>query len=257
MILAIDIGNSNVVLGAFEKAELKFISRISTDIDKTADEISVMINDIFTIRGIDRAEIKGSVLSSVVPALTQPMIQAIELLTGTPPFVVAPGIKTGLNIRIDNPAQLGSDLLVDCVAASTLYPKPVIVVDMGTATTMSVVDRKNNMLGGVIMPGVRTALNALISKTAQLPQISIERPEKTIGTNTNDSMRSGVVFGNASMIDGMIDRFEEELGEEAFIVATGGLSGEISRHMKKKVEHNPTLLLQGLYILYRKNGNPE
>ena len=244
MILAIDIGNSNVVLGAFEKAELKFISRISTDIDKTADEISVMINEIFTIRGIDRAEIKGSVLSSVVPALTQPMVQAIELLTGTPPFIVAPGIKTGLNIRIDNPAQLGSDLLVDCVAASTLYPKPVIVVDMGTATTMSVVDRKNNMLGGVIMPGVRTALNALISKTAQLPQISIERPEKTIGTNTND-------------IDGMIERFEEELGEEAFVVATGGLSGEISRHMKKKVEHNPTLLLQGLYILYRKNGNPE
>ena len=257
MILAIDIGNSNIVLGVFDKAELKFISRISTDIDKTADEISVMINEIFTIRGLDRAQIKGSVLSSVVPALTQPMIQAIELLTGKPPFVVAPGIKTGLNIRIDNPAQLGSDLLVDCVAAANLYPKPVIVVDMGTATTMSVVDRKNNMLGGVIMPGVRTALNALISKTAQLPQISIERPEKAIGTNTNDSMRSGVVFGNASMIDGMIDRFEEELGEEAFVVATGGLSGEISRHMRKKVEHNPTLLLQGLYILYRKNGNPE
>ncbi len=254
MVLTIDIGNSNIVLGVFDDESLLFISRISSNIDKTSDELAVMINEIFTIRGIDRREIDGSIMSSVVPALTLPMAQAIRLVTGGDPLVVAPGIKTGLNIKIDNPAQLGSDLLVDCVAAAAMYPKPVIVADMGTATTLSVVDEGNNMLGGVIMPGVKTALNALTAKTAQLPQISIESPKKVIGTNTNDSMKSGVVLGNASMLDGMIDRFEEELGKEAFVVVTGGLSGEICKHTKRKVLHNPNLLLQGLYILYKKNS---
>lgn len=253
MILTVDIGNSNIVIGVFENEKLKFISRISSNIDKTADELAVMMNEIFEIRDIDRSKITGSIMSSVVPALTQNLIAAIKLLTGNEPIVVAPGIKTGLNIRIDNPAQLGSDLLVDCVAAAAMYPKPVIVADMGTATTLSVVDEGNNMLGGVIMPGVKTALNALTAKTAQLPQISIESPKKVIGTNTNDSMRSGVVFGNASMLDGMIERFENELGKEAFVVVTGGLSEEISKHTKRRVVHNPDLLIQGLYILYKKN----
>ena len=257
MVLTIDIGNSNIVLGVFDRRELLFTARISTDISRTADELAVMMNEIFTIRGVDRTAISGSIISSIVPALTGAMSTAAELITGKAPFLVAPGIKTGLNIRIDNPAQLGSDLLVDCVAAAAMYPKPVIVADMGTATTLSVVDEGNNMLGGAIMPGVRTALNALISKTAQLPQISIDSPKKAIGTNTNDSMRSGVVLGNAGMLDGMIERFEEELGREAFVVATGGLSGEICKHTKKKVLHNPNLLLQGLYILYLRNNQEE
>ena len=257
MVLTIDIGNSNIVLGVFDRRELLFTARISTDINKTADELAVMMNEIFTIRKLDSAAISGSIISSVVPALTGAMSTAAELITGRAPFLVAPGIKTGLNIRIDNPAQLGSDLLVDCVAAAAMYPKPVIVADMGTATTLSVVDEGNNMLGGAIMPGVRTALNALISKTAQLPQISIDSPKKAIGTNTNDSMRSGIVLGSAGMLDGMIERFEEELGREAFVVATGGLSGEICKHTRKKILHNPDLLLQGLYILYLRNNPAE
>ncbi|MBO5077743.1 MAG: type III pantothenate kinase [Clostridia bacterium] len=257
MVLTIDIGNSNIVLGVFDRRELLFTARISTDINKTADELAVMMNEIFTIRKLDSAAISGSIISSVVPALTSAMSTAAELITGKAPFLVAPGIKTGLNIRIDNPAQLGSDLLVDCVAAAAMYPKPVIVADMGTATTLSVVDEGNNMLGGAIMPGVRTALNALISKTAQLPQISIDSPKKAIGTNTNDSMRSGIVLGSAGMLDGMIERFEEELGREAFVVATGGLSGEICKHTRKKILHNPDLLLQGLYILYLRNNQTE
>ncbi len=257
MVLTIDIGNSNIVLGVFDRRELLFTARISTDINKTADELAVMMNEIFTIRKLDSAAISGSIISSVVPALTGAMSTAAELITGKAPFLVAPGIKTGLNIRIDNPAQLGSDLLVDCVAAAAMYPKPVIVADMGTATTLSVVDEGNNMLGGAIMPGVRTALNALISKTAQLPQISIDSPKKAIGTNTNDSMRSGIVLGSAGMLDGMIERFEEELGREAFVVATGGLSGEICKHTRKKILHNPDLLLQGLYILYLRNNQTE
>ena len=257
MVLTIDIGNSNIVLGVFDRRELLFTARISTDINKTADELAVMMNEIFTIRKLDSAAISGSIISSVVPALTSAMSTAAELITGKAPFLVAPGIKTGLNIRIDNPAQLGSDLLVDCVAAAAMYPKPVIVADMGTATTLSVVDEGNNMLGGAIMPGVRTALNALISKTAQLPQISIDSPKKAIGTNTHDSMRSGIVLGSAGMLDGMIERFEEELGREAFVVATGGLSGEICKHTRKKILHNPDLLLQGLYILYLRNNQTE
>lgn len=258
MILAIDIGNSNIVLGVYDGDELKFISRISSyDLLITSDEMAIKVNEIFTIRNINKNDITGSILSSVVPSLTNTICQAIRLLTGADPFIVGPGIKTGINIKIDNPAQLGSDLLVDCVAASTLYPKPCVVVDMGTATTFSVVDENNCMRGGVIMPGVRTALNALISKTAQLPQISLEPPKKAIGTNTVDCMRSGIVLGTASMIDGMIDRIEEELGTTPFVVATGGLSEEISKHTRRKIEHNPTLLLQGLYILYKKNGLPE
>jgi len=257
MVLTIDIGNSNIVLGVFSKGKLQFISRISTDINKTSDELSVMMNEIFTIRGIKRGDISGSVLSSVVPALTHLMEEAVELITGSRPFLIAPGIKTGMNIKIDNPAQLGSDMMVNCVAATALYPRPLIVADMGTATTLTAVDSSGNIIGAAIMPGVRTALNALIARTAQLPQISLESPQKVIGTNTNDSMRSGVVLGNASMLDGMIERFEKELGSEAFVVATGGLSGEICRHMKKKVTHNPNLLLEGLYILYKRNRREE
>ncbi len=257
MVLAIDIGNTNIVLGVFEQNQLCFISRMSTaDGMQTADELAIKIQAIFQIRNTDFAQISGSILSSVVPAVNSSMRAAIRLLTGKEPFVVGPGIKTGLNIRIDNPAQLGSDLLVDCVAASNLYEKPVIVVDMGTATTISVVDQNNCMRGGAILPGVKTSLNALIAKTAQLPQISIASPKNVIGTNTNDCMRSGIVYGNACMLDGMIDRFEQELGMPAMVVATGGLSEEICKHTKKKILHNPNLLLEGLYILYQKNELP-
>lgn len=257
MVLVIDIGNTNVVLGAFEKEEIVFVSRLSSlDPNKTVDEMALYLSAVFEIRKFDITSIRGAILSSVVPSLTKTISDAVMLLTGIRPLIVGPGIKTGINIRIDNPAQLGSDLLVDVVAASNLYPKPVIVADMGTATTISVVDRSNSMIGGAILPGVKTALNALIAHTAQLPQISIECPAKAIGTNTNDCMRSGVVYGTASMLDGMIDRFQEELGEEAFVVATGGLSEEICKHTKHKVLHNPTLLIQGLYMLYKKNGLP-
>lgn len=253
MILTIDIGNSNIVLGVFEEDKLLFTSRISTDISKTSDELAVMVSEIFDIRGIDKTKIAGSAMSSVVPALTSAMSKAVELLSGKPPFIVAPGIKTGLNIRIDNPSTLGADLLTDCVAAVSLYRRPVIVIDMGTATTMTAVDRDKNILGVAIMPGVRTALNALTQGAAQLTQISIEAPPKAIGPNTIESMQSGIVYGNAAMLDGMIARFEKELGEEAFVVITGGVSDVISRHVSRKVLHNPHLQLQGLLMLYHKN----
>ncbi len=253
MILTIDIGNSNIVLGVFDGDNLLFTSRISTDINMTSDELAVMVSEIFAIRGIDKSKIDGSALSSVVPALTGQMAKAVELLSGKPPFIVAPGIKTGLNIRIDNPSSLGADLLTDCVAAVSLYQRPLIVIDMGTATTMTAVDRDKNILGVAIMPGVRTGLNALTKNAAQLTQISIEAPKRSIGVNTVESMQSGVVYGNAAMLDGMIARFEKELGEEAFVVITGGVSDVISKHVSRTVHHNPYLQLQGLLILYKKN----
>ena len=253
MILAIDIGNSNLVIGAFENEKLKFVARISSNTNKTADELAVMIKSVLENHGTCYSDISGTIISSVVPYLTQTCSEAIKLLTGKEPFVVGPGIKTGINILIDNPAQLGSDLLVDSVAASNLYPKPVIIIDMGTATTFSVVDENNCMIGGAIMPGLRISVNALSEKTAQLPHINIEAPKKAIGTNTIDCMKSGVVFGAAAMIDGMIDRFEEELGKKCFVVATGGLAEEVCKHTKHRIEYNKNMILEGLYILYNKN----
>ena len=252
MVLTIDVGNSNIVVGVYENDKLRFISRLASDQNRTADETAVHLKAILSIHEIRIAGIDGAIISSVVPLITEPLASAIQLLTGKRPLIVGPGMKTGINIGIDNPAQLGSDLLVDSVAASALYPKPIIVADMGTATTLSVITDKNTIIGGAILPGVRTSLNALTAKTAQLQQVSIEAPKKAIGSNTIDCMKSGVVFGNASMLDGMIDRINEELGKECFVVATGGLSEVISQHTRHKVVYNPNLLLEGLYILYQK-----
>lgn len=253
MVLAIDVGNTNIVVGVYDGDSLCFISRLASDQNRTSDETAVQLKAVLSIHNIDIGSIDGAIISSVVPLITGPLSSAIKILTGKKPLVVGPGMKTGINIGIDNPAQLGSDLLVDSVAASALYPKPLIVADMGTATTLTVVNDKNTIIGGAILPGVRTSLNALTANAAQLQQISIEPPKKAIGSNTIDCMKSGAVLGNASMLDGMIDRFNEELGMECFVVATGGLSEVISQHTKHKIVYNPNLLLEGLYILYKKN----
>ena len=253
MVLTIDVGNTNIVVGVYENDELCFISRLASDQNRTSDETAVQLKAVLSLKNIDVNAIAGAIISSVVPLITDPLSKAIEILTGKKPLVVGPGMKTGINIGIDNPAQLGSDLLVDSVAASALYPKPLIVADMGTATTLTVVNDKNTIIGGAILPGVKTSLNALTAKAAHLQQIGIEAPKKAIGSNTIECMKSGTVLGNASMLDGMIDRFNEELGADCFVVATGGLSEVISQYTKHKILCNPNLLLEGLYILYKKN----
>lgn len=254
MLLTVDIGNTNIVMGAYEGERLRFISRITTARDRTADETAVTLRDVLRLYGVDGADFEGSIVSSVVPPVTASFIPALERITGKTPLVVGPGIKTGLNIRIDNPAQLGADLVVDAVAAMARYEKPLIVCDMGTATTISVINEKGELLGGSIHPGVRVALEALSGRAAQLPVIGIEAPPHVIGTNTVDCMKSGAVIGAAAMLDGMIERIEEELGQTCTVVATGGLSAEISRHTRRKVIHDPELLLEGLRILYKKNA---
>lgn len=253
MVLVVDIGNTNIVIGAYDGDDLCFISRIMTSREKTSDEYAVLIKDILALYGVSPQNIEGSIISSVVPPVSKAVAPAVKMITGKEPLIVGPGIKTGLSIKIDNPAQLGADLVADAVGAAELYQKPIIIIDMGTATTVSVVGKSGEMLGGAIIPGVRTGLEALSSKAAQLPVISIEAPDKVIGSNTIDCMRSGVVFGAASMLDGIIDRINEELGDKCTVVATGGLSEEIVRHTRRDIIHNPQLLLHGLKTLYRKN----
>lgn len=253
MVFTIDIGNSHIVVGTVNRQGVLFVERMSTDHKKTELEYAILLKSAMEIHGITTNEIKGCIISSVVPPVTSVINRALEKLTGEKALVVGPGIRTGLNIKIDNPAQLGSDLVVDAVAGIAEYPLPLIIIDMGTATTMSAIDAAGNYLGGVIIPGVRVALDSMVSRTAQLPRISFEAPKKAIGKNTIECMKSGSVLGSASMLDGMIDRLEEELSQDATVVATGGIAPFITPHCKHKIVCDDTLLLKGLYLIYNKN----
>ena len=200
-----------------------FVERVTTDHAKTGTEYAINIKNILEIHQINPSDIEGAIMSSVVPPLNAPISSAVKKILGYHPMLVGAGIKTGMNIIMDNPKTVGSDMIVDAVAAIREYPGPIIIIDMGTATTMSVVDKSGNYIGGIIYPGLRVSLDSLSSKTAQLPSISLDIPKHVIGKNTIDCMRSGIMYGNAGMIDGIIDHMEEELGEPATIIATGGL----------------------------------
>lgn len=254
MVLAVDIGNTNIVLGGFVEDKLSFVARIATNANKTEDEYATKIKSILALHEVDRKELKGAIISSVVPPLTRVMSDAVKMVYGIEPLLVGPGIKTGINIHCDDPSTVGADLICACVAANSIYGSPSLVIDMGTATKMMVIDKSGTFIGVSIIPGVNIALKALASGTAQLPQISLEAPKSVIGKNTADCMRSGAVFGNASMIDGMIDRFNEEMGYELKAVATGGLSKTIIKHCKHEIIHDADLVLKGLNILYKKNS---
>ena len=251
MLLAIDIGNTNIVIGGIRDGEILFEARIATDHLKTSDQYAVDIRNILKLFEVDLHKVQDSIISSVVPPVFNSVCTAIIKLTQRQPIVVGPGIKTGLDIRMDNPAQVGSDLIVDAVAAFHDYPTPLIVIDMGTATTMSLVGRGNVYLGGPIIPGLRVSLDALSSSAAQLFGISLEKPQRVIGKNTIECMRSGIMYGLAAMIDGMIDRMQEELGEPiASVIATGGTSQFVVPLCRHKIIYDKDLLLKGLAILY-------
>lgn len=256
MILAIDMGNTNIVIGCIDSDQTYFAERITTNHNKTGMEYAINIKNILEIHGIDTAKIEGAILSSVVPPLNAAISSAVKKILGYHPMLVGSGIKTGMNILMDNPKTVGSDMIVDAVAAIRDYPSPIIIIDMGTATTMSVVDQAGNYIGGVILPGLRVSLDSLSRNAAQLPDISLDIPKKVIGKNTIDCMRSGIMYGNAGMIDGIIDRMEAELGQKASVVATGGLSRFIVPLCRHKIVYDEALLLKGLLILYEKNkGN--
>jgi len=253
MILALDVGNSNIVFGCLDEEKVYFVGRLSTDRSCTEDEYAIRFKSLMELNGITPEMIKGSIISSVVPPLINMLVAAVEKSVGKTPIVVGPGVKTGLNIKIDNPAQLGSDLAVDAVAALDKYPVPLVVIDMGTATTVSVIDSNKYFLGGMILPGVRISQEALTSKTSLLQGISLEAPKKVIGSNTIDSMKSGAIYGNAAVLDGLIERIEEELGEKVTAVATGGLSKSIVPYCKREIIVDDNLLLKGLWLIYKKN----
>lgn len=253
MILAIDIGNTNIVIGCLKDDKILFTERMSTDSNKTVLEFAIGFKTVLELYHIPTHELTGSIISSVVPPITNIVKEALHKITRHPVMVVGPGIKTGLNILMDNPATTGSDLIVDAVAAVNEYPCPLIIFDFGTATTASVVDRKRNYIGGMIIPGIRVSLDGLTSHASQLGRISLEAPKKIIGTNTSDCMRSGLLYGNAAMLDGVVERIEEELGERATVIATGGLANLVIPLCKKKIILDDNLLLRGLRLIYLKN----
>lgn len=253
MILAIDIGNTNIVIGCIDKEKTYFIERLSTVRTKTELEYAVDIKTLLELYHIKRQDLEGGIVASVVPQITNIMKIAAEKILKKEVLVVGPGVKSGLNILMDNPATLGSDLVVGAVAALAEYPVPLIVVDMGTATTMCVVDSKKRYIGGVIMPGVLTALDSLTARASQLSGIGLEAPKRVIGKNTIECMKSGVIFGNAASVDGIIERMEAELGEKATVIATGGLAKKIIPHCKHEIILDDELLLKGMRIIYDKN----
>lgn len=253
MVLAIDIGNTNIVIGGFFNDTLMFVSRMSTNVSSTEDEYATKIRSVLSLYKVDESRIHGAIISSVVPPLNTVMKRAIEIAYGVKSLMVGPGVKTGINIHCDNPATVGADLICACVAAHHIYGSPSLIIDMGTATKMMVMDNSGTFIGVSIIPGVNIALKALASETAQLPQISLEAPKSVIGKNTIDCMKSGAVFGNASMIDGMIDRFNDEMGEELQVIATGGLAQTILPHCKHKITTDKDLVLKGLNVIYKKN----
>ena len=257
MILAVDIGNTNIVIGCMEQEKIYFVERVSTDTSKTELEYVVEFKTLLELYRIGLGEITGCIIASVVPPLNNVVKTAMEKLFRLTPLLVGPGVKTGLNILMDNPAQVGADLIVNAVAGLQYYGAPIIMIDMGTATTISVVDEKKNYIGGMILPGVTVSLDSLVNRTSQLPRISLEPPKKVIGKNTIDCMKSGIIMGQAACIDGMTQRIQEELGYQATVVATGGLAGSIIPYCRQNVIHDDELTLKGLNIIYHKNTEQE
>lgn len=254
MLLTADIGNSNIVIGGVFQNSVRFTARIVTDKNVTSDMLAINLKSILSLYNLSDKDFHGAIISSVVPPVTQSMKVAIKKVTNLTPIVVGPGVKTGLNIIIDNPSQTGSDMVADNVAAYNAYKKAVVVIDMGTATVISVTDKDGNFRGGSIHPGVSTSLNALSQNTAQLPYIDIGNPKKVVGTNSIDCMRSGIVYGTASMIDGMLQKIRVETGYDFVAVATGGHAKYILPHCNEKIIYDETLLLKGLEIIYNLNN---
>lgn len=253
MILTVDVGNSNIVLGAVEGEKIQFVARLRTEVTKTSDEYCIDLKMILDVYHVAAEEIEGAIIASVVPQVLNSMQTAIKKLTGKVSLVVGPGLKTGLNIQIENPAQTGADLVVGSVAALRMYKAPLIVIDMGTATTISVLDKNGALIGGCISPGVRISMDALTSRTALLPGLQLDQPKHAIGRNTSDCMRSGIMLGAACMLDGMIERMEAELGYPATVVVTGGIAKYVIPMCKTPMIYERDLLIEGLAMLYRDN----
>ncbi len=259
MILAIDVGNTNIVIGCMEGKKVLFTERLSTDKVKTSLEYAILFRVALDLHKVDPEGMEGAIISSVVPPITPVIRTALRKITGKKAIVLGPGTRTGLSIRIDDPSSVGADLVAGAAGALAKYQPPLVVIDMGTATTLSVVDKDSNYIGGAIMPGLRLGLSSLVSETSMLSGISLDLPKHAIGRNTVDAMRSGLVYGHAAMIDGLLDRMEEEMGRELTAIATGGLASSVVPVCRHEIILDKTLLLTGMQVIYEKNtytGSP-
>ena len=255
MILTIDIGNASLVFCCVENGEKRCRFIMSADKNRTADEYAAMMQLLAAQKDIRLTDVSGTVIASVVPQLTGVTALAVERCTGQRPLVVGPGVKSGLNIRMEDPTELGGDLVASAVAAVERYPLPCIIIDMGTATAVGVIDAKGCYVGGLICPGVSLSQYSLARSASQLPDVSLDRPKRVIGRNTRDSMRSGIIHGTAAMIDGVIDRVEAELGEAAASVVATGVSAEliIPCCRREGILLDEDLVMHGLWSIWRKN----
>ena len=255
MLLAIDVGNSNTSVGLFDRdKQLRFLASLDTDSRKTADQISIDLMNLFALYHFRFEDVTGAILCSVVPPLNFMMEKALSRLLGKPPMVVGPGVRTGLNIRLAVQSQVGADIVADAVAALEKFEPPIVTIDMGTATTIGVISEGRNYEGGMLLPGVNVSLEALSRRAAQLPAISLQHPKVLIGKTTEDCMRSGIVYGTASMLDGLLDRIRETFPDrELTAVATGGNAPVILRYCRNRIIYDKYLLMEGLWAIYQRN----
>ncbi len=253
MILALDIGNTSIIVGGMEDGRAAFSLRLSTDLARTADEYAALLCFSAAQRNVELSRFEGAIISSVVPQLTGVLAEVVRSLTGLTPLVVGPGVKTGLRIRIDDPGELGADFVAEAVAALERYPLPCVTIDLSTATAMGVLDGDGNYIGGVIAPGIVVSGNALARRTAQLPNVYVQPPQTVICRSTADSIRSGLVYGSAAMLDGLLDRIEAELGTAVSVVATGDQAAAIAPLCRRQITLEPDLLMRGLWLIWQKN----
>ncbi|MBI3930908.1 MAG: type III pantothenate kinase [Chloroflexi bacterium] len=253
MLLAVDIGNTNVTFGVFEGEELRVTWRMATNVNQMADEYAALLLNLLRYQGLDASDIKDVVMCNVVPPLTTTFVDLAQRYFKATPLVIGAGVKTGVRIRMDNPREVGADRIADAAAAHHLYGGPVIIIDLGTATTFGIVSREGDYIGGIIATGIATAAEALYSRTAQLPRVDLVRPSHVIGTNTVAAMQSGIIYGYASLVEGMVARIQQEWGEKAMVVATGGYARLVAKETAVIDKVNPDLTLIGLRLIYQMN----
>ncbi|MFC1949154.1 type III pantothenate kinase [Chloroflexota bacterium] len=253
MLLAIDIGNTNITFGVFEKEQLRATWRMASSVSRMADEYAALLLNLLPNKGLTTSDITDIVLCSVVPPLTTTFVELGQRYFNATPLVAGAGVKTGVSIRMDNPREVGADRIADAAAAHHLYSGPIIVIDLGTATTFGIISKEGDYIGGIIATGITTAAEALFTRTAQLPRVELTHPKHVIGTNTVTAIQSGIIYGYASLVEGMLARIEKELGEKATVIATGGYSQLIAEETNVINEVNPDLTLIGLSLIYEMN----
>lgn len=253
MILVLDVGNTNIVLGVYEKDELKHYWRIATNRNSTEDEYGLLIKSLFEHEGTSCQDIKGIIISSVVPPIMNALERMCTKYFGIEPLIVGPGIKTGLNIKYENPKEVGADRIVNAVAAIHAYGSPLIIIDFGTATTYCFIDEQGRYMGGAIAPGINISTEALYTKAAKLPRIEIVPPSNIVGKNTIEAMQSGIIYGYVGQVEGIVSRMKAQAKKQSKVIATGGLANLIAQEAKIIDIVDPLLTLKGLHLIYKRN----